>query len=169
MTLVAYLALLAPAVGLIPSGLQATADRYTYLPGVVLAIAAATAGAHWARRSARREWMVGIVAGLLITASALAARQTLSPWSDSIALWSRVVALNPAHDVGLYNLGQALAASGRTDEAAARYREVLALAPGHTAACAISTGWTLYASSGTVMPRPRAAISRGRRKATGAR
>ena len=36
----AYLALLAPAAGLVPSGLQATADRYTYLPGVVVAIAA---------------------------------------------------------------------------------------------------------------------------------
>jgi len=33
--------------------------------------------------------------------------------------------------VGLYNLGSALAAAGREDEAAARYREVLALQPGH--------------------------------------
>ena len=29
----AYLGLLAPAAGLVPSGLQATADRYSYLPG----------------------------------------------------------------------------------------------------------------------------------------
>jgi Flp pilus assembly protein TadD len=46
-------------------------------------------------------------------------------------LWTRVVSLNPANDVGLYNLGVALAAAGRTDEAATRYREVLALQPTH--------------------------------------
>jgi len=45
----AYLALLAPAAGLLPSGLQATADRYTYLPGVVVAIAVAAAGARSSR------------------------------------------------------------------------------------------------------------------------
>jgi hypothetical protein len=39
----AYLALLAPAIGLVPSGLQATADRYTYLAAVPVSIAAAMA------------------------------------------------------------------------------------------------------------------------------
>ena len=34
----AYLCLLAPALGLAPSGLQATADRYTYFPDVALAL-----------------------------------------------------------------------------------------------------------------------------------
>ena len=37
----AYLLLLVPAMGLLPSGLQATADRYTYLPAVPLSIAIA--------------------------------------------------------------------------------------------------------------------------------
>ena len=131
---VAYVALLAPAVGLIPSGLQATADRYTYLPGVVVAMAIAAAGAAWTQRDARRTRIAIVAAGLLVVASALLSRETLRPWSDSIALWSRVIALNPAHDIGLYNLGTALAAAGRPDEAAARYREVLALQPDHTPA-----------------------------------
>ena len=39
----AYLLLLVPAMGLLPSGLQATADRYTYLPAVPLSVALATA------------------------------------------------------------------------------------------------------------------------------
>jgi tetratricopeptide (TPR) repeat protein len=127
----AYLALLAPAVGLVPSGLQATADRYTYLPGVVVAIAVATAGARWA---SARNWRIITVAAimpLLLAVLAVTARNALLPWSDSVALWTRVVALDPRQDVGLYNLGSALAAAGRQDEAAARYREVLALQPGH--------------------------------------
>ena len=47
----AYLALLAPALGLTPSGLQATADRYTYLPDVALAL---LAGAALSRRHSSR-------------------------------------------------------------------------------------------------------------------
>jgi tetratricopeptide (TPR) repeat protein len=127
----AYLALLAPAAGLVPSGLQATADRYTYLPGVVVAIAVAVAGAHWASLRKERVIIAAVVAIGLLTASALTARNALKPWSDSVALWTRVVALDPRHDVGLYNLGAALAEAGRDEEAAARYREVLALQPDH--------------------------------------
>ena len=127
----AYLALLAPAAGLVPSGLQATADRYSYLPGVVVAIAVAVAGARWA--SARRERITAfaVVALVLVAGEAMSARRMLMPWSDSVALWSRVVALDPQHDVALYNLGAALAEKGRNEEAAARYRQVLALRPDH--------------------------------------
>ena len=58
----AYLALLAPAAGLVPSGLQATADRYTYLPGVVVAIAVAVAGARWAAARKARIISAAVVA-----------------------------------------------------------------------------------------------------------
>jgi len=127
----AYLALLAPAAGLLPSGLQATADRYTYLPGVVVAIAMAVAGARWASGRKSRVTSAGVVVLVLLMAEAVTARRVLMPWSDSVTLWSRVVALDPRHDVGLYNLGAALAAEGRNEEAAARYRQVLALRPDH--------------------------------------
>ena len=131
---VAYLALLAPAAGLISSGLQATADRYTYLPGVVLAMALACAGGRWSAGRAGRDSIVIAGAALAIVASIAITQHTLAPWSDSLALWNRVVALDPASDVALYNLGTALAAAGRTEEAAARYREALVVAPQHAAA-----------------------------------
>ncbi|MFA5910479.1 MAG: tetratricopeptide repeat protein [Vicinamibacterales bacterium] len=131
---VAYLALLAPAAGLVPSGLQVTADRYTYLPGVVLAIVIAGAGARWAARRQGRARLVTAAFVVLAVASSLASRQVLTWWSDSVSLWTRVVSLEPAHDVGLYNLGVALAAEGRNEEAAARYRQVLTLRPDHAGA-----------------------------------
>jgi len=127
----AYLALLAPAAGLVPSGLQATADRYTYLPGVVLAIAAVGAGARWAAGSQGRARLVTVAFLVVVVASSLASQRALASWSDSVSLWTRVVSIEPAHDVGLYNLGAALAAEGRNEEAAARYRQVLALRPDH--------------------------------------
>lgn len=126
-----YLALLAPAAGLVPSGLQATADRYTYLPGVVIALAVAGAGVQWATR---RRWRARLLQAALtaaVLALAVTTRAAMRPWADSVSLWTRVVALDPANDVGLYNLGLALTAEGRSDEAAARYRDVLALDPAH--------------------------------------
>ncbi len=128
---VAYLALLAPAAGLVPSGLQVTADRYTYLPGVVVAIVIAGAGARWGTGRQGRARLVTAAFVVLAVASSLASRQTLAWWSDSVSLWTRVVSLEPADDVGLYNLGVALAAEGRNEEAAARYRQVLTLRPDH--------------------------------------
>ncbi|MDP3716604.1 MAG: tetratricopeptide repeat protein [Acidobacteriota bacterium] len=128
---VAYLALLAPAAGLVPSGLQVTADRYTYLPGVVVAIVVAGAAARWAARRQGRARLVTTAFVVLAVASSLASRQALAWWSDSVSLWTRVVTLDPTHDVGLYNLGTALAAEGRNEEAAVRYRQVLALRPDH--------------------------------------
>ena len=128
---VAYLALLVPAVGLMSSGLQATADRYTYLPAVVVAIVAAGAGASWTASRPRRV-VLAVAAGAALTAAfAVMAQRTLAPWSDSVSLWTRVVSLDPASDVGLYNLGTTLTAAGQPDEAAARYRELLALQPAH--------------------------------------
>ena len=131
----AYLALLAPAAGLLPSGLQLTADRYAYLPGVVMAMAIAGAVTHWSARltPARLQLVVVAVAGVAI-ASALATRAALAPWSDSVTLWTRVVSLDPRHDVGLYNLATALDAEGRPGEAAERYRELLAVQPAHSLA-----------------------------------
>jgi tetratricopeptide (TPR) repeat protein len=128
---VSYLALLAPAVGLVPSGLQATADRYTYLPGIVVAFAVAGAGIHWgtARRRRARLFQAAVAAAVL--ALAVTAHAAMRPWADSVSLWNRVVLLDPVNDVALYNLGLALTADGRPDEAAARYRDVLAIDPAH--------------------------------------
>jgi len=127
-----YLALLAPAAGLVPSGLQATADRYTYLPGVVIVLAVAGPVVHWATR---RRWRARLVQAALtaaVLALAVTTRAAMRPWADSVSLWTRVVVLDPTNDVGLYNLGLALTAEGRSDEATARYRDVLALHPAHS-------------------------------------
>ena len=67
----AYLALLAPAAGLVPSGLQATADRYTYLPGVVVAIAVAVAAAQWASARKGRITSAAVVVLVLLAAEAV--------------------------------------------------------------------------------------------------
>ena len=127
---ISYLALLAPVAGLTPSGLQATADRYMYVPGVVIAVVAGLAvGRVAATRVAR---LAAIAAATMVVAAlgVLAWRQT-QYWNNSTTLWTRVAELDPHNDVATYNLAIALAAAGREDEAIASYERTLVLVPDH--------------------------------------
>jgi Flp pilus assembly protein TadD len=61
-------------------------------------------------------------------------RQQTAYWQDSIALWSRAAAVDERNDVAYYNLGTALQATGRVDEARAAYEATLRLVPDHAPA-----------------------------------
>lgn len=128
-----YLVLLAPAIGLTPSGLQATADRYTYVPGIAIALSAGVLStAVWQRRTSAR--LAAPLLVLMTLGFGYGVWRQCHWWRDSIALWSRAVDLNPANDIALYNLGVALAAEGRDDDAITSYEQTLKLVPDHGAA-----------------------------------
>src|SRR4030095_14781207 len=50
-------------------------------------------------------------------------------WTDSVALWSRAVELDPRNDIALYNLATAFSEAGRRQDAIAMYQRVLAGVP----------------------------------------
>ena len=127
----AYLALLAPAVGLVPSGLQATADRYTYLPGIALVIATLGGLATAAARSpamGRGVAAIGRVGRGRVGGGVAAGPRD---WRDSVTLWTRVVTLDPRQRHRPLQSRRSLSTDGATAEAAADLREVLALVPAH--------------------------------------
>ena len=126
-----YLALLAPAAGLVPSGLQATADRYMYLPAVPVSLWIASAGAEVVRRRRIGQPAAAVAAAALIGALAVLAHQQTRYWSNSIALWTRAVDVDPRSDIALYNLASALSAAGRHTEALEQYDKVLQIVPDH--------------------------------------
>ncbi len=107
---VAYLVTLAPVSGLLQSGVQVAADRYTYLPMLgfnVLAGAAAigliTSVAEVDRK--RRQVFVAIASSVIVVALvALTIRQT-GFWRNSEQVWIRVLAVDPASPMGNTNLG----------------------------------------------------------------
>ncbi|MBI3263057.1 MAG: tetratricopeptide repeat protein [Acidobacteria bacterium] len=130
---VTYVLLLAPVVGLTPTGQQATADRYTYLPGVVVSLLAGAGIASLvASRGVRREATLAAL-GLVIMLGAATWRQS-GWWHDSITLWTRAADLDERNDIATYNLATALAGAGREDEAIARYEQTLRLVADHQAA-----------------------------------
>ncbi len=112
-----YLGMLVPVSGLMQTGEQIYADRYTYLPAIGLCIAVT-----WMAADLTRQWRfrrIGLgVAGVAIPCALMAAcwRQT-GYWRDSITLWRHAIECGQGGNVAYNGLGEALFQQGRTEEA----------------------------------------------------
>ncbi len=124
-----YIGMLVPVSGLMQTGDQAYADRYTYLPQIGLCIAATWAVAEWAGLQWYRRAILGGVAAVILGALLGAARVQAAYWRDSETLWRHTIAITPDNFLAHYNLGCALYDEGRVDEAIAECREALRLNP----------------------------------------
>jgi len=130
-----YLGMLAPVIGIIQISPDAAhADRYTYLPGIGLAIAVT-----WAVADLTAGWkhqrvvLGGLMAGV-IGALTLCGRIQTSYWKDDVILWTRALARTSDNYVAHYALGTALSKQGKLDEAIAQFQEALAIQPGRAEA-----------------------------------
>jgi tetratricopeptide (TPR) repeat protein len=113
----AYFAItLLPVIGLLQVGSQAAADRYTYLPGISLAMLVA-AGAGMVVMKKRKAFLPALAAVAAISAllSFLTFRQA-AVWKDPISLWNRQITLFPQHSYGYMYRGGALINAGRYEE-----------------------------------------------------
>ena len=130
-----YLGMLVPVIGLVQTGGQSMADRYTYLPeiGVVIALAWAAKRVFWGWP--QRGWVCGVLSALTIIAFSAYARQQTSYWRTSAALWSHALECSTLPNaLAHYNLGLARFRDGRLDEAIADYREALKIKPDYVEA-----------------------------------
>jgi hypothetical protein len=130
-----YVALVAPVLGLLHSGPQVAADRYSYLACMPFALLAG-AGLTWVRRRAAERRIAPLVgwaavagaAGFLVVLSGLTTAQA-RVWRDSVTLWEHATAVQPESDIPVFYLGWALADAGRLDEARNHFTRSLARAP----------------------------------------
>ena len=112
-----FLGMLVPMLGLVQVGMQARADRYTYLPLVGLAIALAWQAEHRLGRSARgrRALAAAALAALLGLAGASALQ--VRHWRDAVALHERAVGVTQGNFMEHQRLARALLERGRAVEA----------------------------------------------------
>jgi len=126
---------LVPISGVVHSGYQLAADRYSYLSGLGLSILAG-AGLVWILQHAAgrpvRRWMHPLAwaaaALIVVTLGATARAQTMI-WKDSETLWRRAVAVDPTCSLCESNLGRVVARPGRFGEGEAHLRQAIALRP----------------------------------------
>jgi len=120
---------LLPVIGLVQSGFQARADRYTYIPligifvAVVWGVAAVTERSRVAKRAA------AVAAGAVLLACAGLTRAQVGLWSDSVTLLEHTIRVTPPNPVAHLNLGAALGREGRLEEAVPHYQEAARLEP----------------------------------------
>jgi protein O-mannosyl-transferase len=126
-----YLGTLVPVIGIVQVGLQAVADRFTYVPlvGIFAMIAWGATAAAGSSRSARAGLALCAVA--VVGASSLQARTQLGYWHDSVPLWTHAVegALGLDNYQAHMALGRILNDQGRLGEALTHCEEAVRLRP----------------------------------------
>ena len=141
-----YLALLAPASGLVQIGSLFVADRYSYLPMMALAvpIAAGLAGPWAAPRRGRAAALATAGALAVVAGLVLLTREQCRTWRSSEVLWSRASNTGAASAMAHLKLGAVSSSLGRLAEAEAHLREAARLQP---------DGPLIHRNLGTVLER----------------
>jgi tetratricopeptide (TPR) repeat protein len=123
-----YLIALLPVIGLVQVGLQARADRYTYLPQVGLCVAFSWGLAAlpiWKNRA--RRALASVAAAIIVGLLAWQAGRQTSYWRSTERLWTHAAAVTTNNDLAHYNLAAIFLERGQLDDAIWHYEQALAL------------------------------------------
>lgn len=131
-----YLVMLVPVAGLVQVGLQARADRYTYLPLTGIFIMVAWGGAALVERRPVLRAVAAGTAAAAVAACAVAAWTQVGFWTDNVTLFTRatMITLNVDEFEAHMSLGTSLGNQGRIDEARQHFSEAARLRPQSDAA-----------------------------------
>jgi len=129
-----YLVMLVPVIGIIQVGLQARADRYTYLPQIGLYIAIV-----WLIRDLTKSWgqqkmILGAAAAIVLGSLSILSWKQTTYWRDTETLWRHTLAVTPDSDVAHTGLAGILFVRGQIDEAIDHYERALRLRDGNVGA-----------------------------------
>ena len=131
-----YLVVLLPVVGIVQVGIQARADRYTYLPMIGIGIAISWGLSSQLRRfssiSSSSHW-VAAIACLVLTILAGTSVMQVGVWRDSFHVYDHARRVTLNNYVALHNLGADHAAAGAFELAERHYRLALAARPDYEA------------------------------------
>ena len=111
-----YLLLLAPVIGIVQAGLQARADRFTYLPHIGITMLLTWTCADLTQRWRNRRVVLTSIATFAIVVSIVLAYQQTTYWRDSVTLWERALAVTSNNQTAHQNLAAALWMKGRIAE-----------------------------------------------------
>jgi tetratricopeptide (TPR) repeat protein len=124
-----YLGTLVPMIGLVQVGAQARADRYTYLPLIGVALAAAWSLADVAGRRPRLRTAAAVLALAALCALAAASRAQTALWRDDRTLFGHAAAVTRGNWLAEMNLGAAFGAQGEHAAALEHFEAALRIRP----------------------------------------
>jgi tetratricopeptide (TPR) repeat protein len=130
-----YLIMLGPVIGIIQVGVQARADRYTYLPQIGLYLLLTWAVADLCAGWRHRRVVLGGCATVILVALIFCARNQVSYWRNSESLWAHTLACTSDNYIAHDSLGDALLQKGNVDEAIVHFQKAVAINPDYAEAC----------------------------------
>jgi tetratricopeptide (TPR) repeat protein len=129
-----YLAALLPVVGIVRTGHQVMADRFTYIPSIGLCVAAAFSAGRLVRYGRPLSLMLPPLAAGLLAVLVFLTRAQVGYWRDDVTLFGRAVSVTDGNATMHYNLANALRIRRDLDEAIYHYERALAADPGYAQA-----------------------------------
>ncbi len=125
-----YLGTLVPVIGIVQVGVQAMAERYTYLPLIGLFIAIVWCTADSAGRLPKIKPVIQIVAVIAIAAMAVRTHaQVVTVWKNTVTLFSHVLQNDPRGEFPNLSLGAAYMRQGKLAEAQQYFERALSYNP----------------------------------------
>jgi tetratricopeptide (TPR) repeat protein len=124
-----FLGTLVPVIGLVQVGGQALADRYTYLPGIGLALLVAWSIPPPGPVRAGLRLAVGIAAGAAVLALGVATSRQVSLWGSDLELFGHALAVTERNWLAESVVAGELERRGDLAGAREHYRRALAIRP----------------------------------------
>ena len=124
-----FLGTLVPVIGLIQVGEQAIADRYAYIPLIGVFVMAVWGAADLADTRQLSFGSRAKTAAVILAILSLFTIDQLRYWQSAVDLWSHTVGVTKDNFLGEQNLGAALLASDRYQEALPHFKMAVQLRP----------------------------------------
>ncbi|MDQ5984312.1 MAG: hypothetical protein CSYNP_00005 [Syntrophus sp. SKADARSKE-3] len=124
-----YLGTLVPVIGLVQVGVQARADRYTYIPLIGLFIIIAWGLPDFLGKWPYKKQAIITFAIMTLTSCTFLTWSQVSTWKDRETLYAHAVHVTHDNYWAYNNLGAAVAAKGNLDEAMTCFSNSLAIMP----------------------------------------
>ena len=125
-----YAGVLFPVSGIMQTGDQAIADRYTYFPSIGIAIILVWGVVYLFSKEKLRKMILIPAVVIILAALIFLTWQQCGYWKNSKSLFSHVLQATKENIVAHNNLGVALAAEGKLGEAIPHYLEAIRINPG---------------------------------------
>lgn len=124
-----YLGTLVPVIGIVQVGVQAMAERYTYIPSIGLFVAIVWFIGDATAKTPKIRAGTQLLAGAVIIACAVKTDAQVKVWKDTVTLFSHVLAIDPRGEFPNLSMGAAYLRQGRLAEAQEYFKRALEYNP----------------------------------------